>query len=241
LIVAAVAGPQPKFPNDWSAYGEDTIIVVQGPVTKEGTKYCCESTSDCQVQVQHQAGNIFVDYSHNRTRFDDKDSGESFVNLFTIQKELLVVGTACKEYCPMEGDTLDPGFLFVNATDKGAVVLPDGRKGNQWEWQDKIFDVIVMETIDVYVNQDDMKNGVPLQEIDHLTPFGEHIGDMTQNWKNFVPGTPDPSKFAITGIDTCPMSPNCNQQSKQINRLRANMKRTWLKSYQEINMANNNF
>jgi len=236
-VVAVVAGPQPKFSNDWTAIEEDTLIVVQGPVAQVGSLYCCAATSDCQVQIQYQAGDAYVDYTNNRTRFDDKVSGQVIINNFAIQKQMLVVNQTCKEYCPMQGDSMSPGFLAASAIDKGPTTLPDGRKAQHWQWQEKILGIIVMETIDVYVNQTDMNNGIPLEEVDHLTPFGEHIGDMYSNWKNYKPGTPDPSLFIVNGIDSCPESPNCGNSEHQMQRLRTHSMRSWVHHQQESNIA----
>jgi hypothetical protein len=155
---------------------DDELTVVQGPVQTVGTKLCCESRSNCQIQVQYQLGNTYTDVTNQRTRFDDRISGETIVSFYGIQKTMLVVNQTCKEYCPMQGETLTPGmlwcsiacllsavasphlmccigFLDVNATDKGASTLPDGRKANHWQWKDTIMGIIVMEVIDVYVNQ----------------------------------------------------------------------------------------
>jgi len=237
-VVAAAAGPQPSFPLDWSSEEEATLVISQGPVAKVGHLLCCADTADCQIQIQHRAGNHYYDYSHNRTRWED-ESGQVIVNNYAIQKEMLVVGQTCKEYCPMQGDRLRPGFIDRNATDKGPHTMPDGTKANWWQWKEVIFAVIVMETSNLYVDQRNMSNAVPLQEQDSITPFGQHLGDMTQTWKNFQAGIPDPSKFIVNGIDTCPMSQNCQQESLQMNRLSHGMMNTWLKYHQEANLAAN--
>jgi hypothetical protein len=237
LAVVAIAGPQPKFPNDWSALEDDSMAVFQGQVITQGSKMCCDTHSNCQVQVQYQLGNVYVDYTNNRTRFDDRISGQDIVTLYKIQKTMLVVNQTCKEYCPLQGDVMSPGFLDPNATDKGPVTLPDGRKAEHWQWKDTIFGIIVMEINDVYVNQADMSNAVPYGEVDHLTPFGEHIGDMTTNWNDFKAGTPDPALFNIAGVDSCPMSPNCGSELHQMHRIRSKQMKSWMKYYQEAKEA----
>jgi len=233
LAVLAIAGPQPTFPNDWSALEDDELIAFQGQVSTIGTKMCCELRSNCQVQTQYELGMTYCDYTNQRSRFDDRISGQTIVTLYSIQKNMLVVNQTCKEYCPLQGEHLSPGFLDVNATDKGRVILPDGRPANHWQWKDTIFGIIVMEVIDVYVNQTDMKNAVPFGQVQHLTPFGQHIGDFTANWNQFTAGTPDPKLFDIQGVDSCPMSPNCGQESYQRNRLRFRQMKSWMKYHQE--------
>jgi hypothetical protein len=42
-----------------------------------------------------------------------------------------------------------------------------------------------------------MKNAFPLSQAQHLTPFGQHIGDFTSNFNQFVAGTPDPKLFVV--------------------------------------------
>jgi len=236
VVVAAINGPQPKFPNDWSAYEEDELAAFQGQVQTIGTKFCCDAKSNCEVQVQFEAGDVYVDYSHNRTRFDDRTAGQVIINRFDLQKQMLVVNQTCKEYCPMQGDVLRPGFLDRNATDKGQVTLPDGRKAEHWQWKETIFGIIVMEICDVYVNQQDMQNGIPYGEVDHLTPFGQHIGDFTSTWTNFKPGTPDPSLFIVNGIDSCPMAHDCGNNAHQLARLRTHQNKAY-SYYYSLNAA----
>jgi len=234
LAVVVVAGPQPQFPNDWSALEDDELAVFQGQYSTIGSKMCCDIRSNCQVQTQYELGNVYVDCSHNRTRFDDRISRQTIVTLYDRQKNMLVVNNTCKEYCPLQGEVLTPGFLVKEAHDLGQVTLPDGRKAQHWQWKETIFGIIVMEIIDVYVNQSDMTNAVPFGQVDHLTPFGEHIGDMITNWNDFKPGTPDPALFDIQGVDSCPMSPNCGSQVHQMHRLRMRQMKTWVKYHQEM-------
>jgi len=239
VAVAAITGPQPKFPNDWQAYERDALAAFQGAVKHVGNLMCCDPQSTCEVQTQYQAGNVYYDYSHNRTRFDDVAERQTIITMFDIQKEMLVVNQTCKEFCPLDGDRMHPGFLDVNATDLGQTTLPppDGRKCEHWQWKETIFGIIVMEVCDVYINQTDMANAVPFGEVDHLTPFGQHIGDFTSNWEQFKPGTPDPSLFIVNGIDSCPESPNCGEQSLQFNRLRNGAMKTWLRWHQNNLLA----
>jgi len=237
LCAAAHAGPQPKFPADWTATQTDTLVAQQGPVQHVGGFYCCSEKANCEVQVQYESGQHYYDYSHNRTRFDDKDAKQTTVTLYDRQITMLVVNQTCKEYCPLQGEYLDPGFLFVNATDMGQGVTPDGRRGERWNWKEYLAHIIVMEITDVIVDQTDMQNGIPLSEVDKLTPFGIHIGDFTSTWQSFKPGTPDPSLFIVNGIDRCPMSPNCGNTLFQMNRLRLGQHATFMSHHQSNALA----
>jgi hypothetical protein len=239
FAVYAIAGPQPTFPNDWSALEDDEMMIFQGDVSQVGTKMCCDSRSNCQVQTEFQLGMTYVDVTNQRSRFDDRISGQVIVTNYALQKNMLINKTdlSCMEYCPLQGESLTPGFLDVNATDLGPEVLPDGRKANHWQWKDTILGVIVMDVIDVYVNQTDMKNAVPLGQAEHLTPFGQHIGDFYANWNQFQPGTPDPKLFDVQGVDSCPKSQNCGQSSYQMNRLRFRQMKSYIHYQQEANLA----
>jgi len=229
LAVSAIAGPQPKFPNDWTATQEDDMAVFQGDFTHDKGNYCCAEASNCQVQTQYRSGQHYFDYSHNRTRFDDV-SGEVVVYDFKIQKEMLVVDQTCKEYCPMQGDRLHPGFLVPDAKDMGQVVFMDQRV-EKWQFNETILQIIVMEIDTVYVDQR-TDPAVPVAEQDDLTPFGgPSIGGIDTVWKDFKAGTPDPNLFIVKGVDTCRMSPNCNQQSRQLGRLKTGASKTWLHYY----------
>jgi len=230
LVVSVIAGPQPKFPNDWTANEELDLIVFQGDYKISGEDWCCNRASNCQVQTEYEKGVHYFDYSHNRTRFDDSVSGQVVVNDYKIQKSMLVVNQACKEYCPMQGERLEPGFLDKNATDLGKVVIK-GQTLEKWQWKETIFGIIVMETDTVYVDQS-TDPAVPVMEHDDLTPFGQHIGGVDQTWANFKPGTPDPSLFIVNNVDHCPMSQNCGNQKFQMRRLAERQVKTWAHYYQ---------
>lgn len=44
-----------------------------------------------------------------------------------------------------------------------------------------------------------------------------------------MPGTPDPSHFAVKNVDTCPMSQNCGNSARQAVRRKLRMWKTWTK------------
>jgi len=172
---------------------------------------------NCEVQVQAQQGENYYDYTHNRTRMD-VGGGQSIVNLFDIQKELLVVNQTCQEYCPMQGDILTPFGPDPNATLEGTVPY-DGHTCQDWQWNQTIFKIYVMEISDMFIDATGA-NPIPIGEVDQLTPFGQYLGTMNSTWSNFQAGTPDPALFNISGIDSCPQSPNCGDGMRQLHRLR---------------------
>jgi len=229
ILVAGVSAlptnnPLPKFPLDWSAYEVDLLIQNQGAYQQQGNLLCCPLNDNCQVQTQYQAGNTYFDFSNNRSR-SDVGGGQSIFNMYTLQKELLVVDGTCKEYCPMEGDVMTPFGPDSNATYQGQKVV-NGIKCDDWQWKETVFGVMVMEISDMYVDNSGAAP-VPVQEVDQLTPFGQAIGAMTSTWTNFVGGPIDPNLFNIQGVDSCPMSSQCQGPMQQMHRLRSKRYKSW--------------
>jgi hypothetical protein len=237
LVVAVIAGPQPKFPNDWTAIQEDDLQVFQGDYTHTAGQFCCSESSNCQVQTQYEKGTHYFDYTHNRTRFDDQVSHGVFVNDYKIRKEMLVDPSTltCKEYCPLQFP-LDAGFLDTAAKDLGQATY-EGKVVEKWQWNDTILGIIVMEIDTVLVDQKDMNNAVPVNEVDKLTPFGQFIGQFETVYTNFKPGTPDPSLFDVKNTDKCPMARDCGNSARQMDRLRRGDKMTWLQYHQQERLA----
>jgi len=231
VAVAATSKPIPQFPLDWTANEEDFMVVFQGQYIQTQGMYCCGDVS-CEVQTEYQSGIDYFDYTHSRTRFDDPANGD-IVSLFNpIYKEMLVDGTnTCKTYCPIQDD-LEPYAIDPNATYVGQKVI-DNKTLDDWNFDDKEFG-IVFEISDVYV---DPSTELPYKEIDQLTPFGQHIGDETSTFHSFTPGTPDPAKFAVKGVDTCPLDPNCGNSYRQFVRRRWKLHKTWMVYHQQNNMA----
>jgi len=229
-VLAATPTP-PVFPDDWTANEEDFAVVYQGDYVQQNNLYCCGDTS-CEVQTEYQSGMDYFDYTHNRTRFDDPVQG-SIVSLFyPIYKEMAVDGTnTCTSYCPLDED-LYPYQVETNSTNQGTKVV-NGHTCTDWQYKQIAFGVVVMEIDDVFVDQ---TSNLPVQEVDQLTPFGEPIGTSTSTYHTFVPGTPDPSHFAIKGIDSCPQDPNCGQDYRQFVRRRWKLWKTWLQHYQAKRM-----
>jgi len=236
LLFVAVASaarvkPVPQFPLDWTANEEDFAVVYQGQYVQQGDLYCCGDDS-CEVQTEYSAGMDYFDYTHNRTRFDDPVNG-NIVSLFNpVYKEMLVdASNTCQSFCPIEDD-LEPYGIDPNATYMGQKVI-DNKTLDDWQYEDKEFG-IVFEIDNVYV---DPTSELPYTEIDQLTPFGQAIGEESEVFHTFVPGTPDPSHFAVKNVDGCPMDPNCGQSFRQGVRRRWGLRLTWMKYHQANNMA----
>jgi hypothetical protein len=210
LVATAIAGPQPKFPLDWSSLQTESILVHQGRYVLTEDSACCRKSDSCNVQTQFEKGMHYYSATTNQTRFDDQISGQVVVNDFKIKKEMLIDPNTmqCKEYCPLDHN-LHPGFLDKNATDLGATTYK-GQQVNKWQWEDRALIIFVMETITVLVNQK-IDPAAPVFEHDELTPFGQHIGQFESEWENFKGGPQDPKLFAVLNTDKCPMARDCGQ------------------------------
>jgi len=226
----------PVLPTDWTSVEADFAVIYQGPYVVVNDMYCCGNTN-CEIQTEYQSGHNYFDYTNQRARFDDPVQG-SIVSLFNpVYKEMIVDGNnVCQEFCPIQ-DEMTPYAVPTNSTDQGPTIV-NNRTVEDWQSKVVVLGIIVMEVDDFYIDQT-QQPPVPVQEVDLLTPFGQTIGQMTSNFLQFTPGTPDPSKFDIKGIDNCPMSNNCQQSRRQVHRLRYKNRLTWLKYYQEAQLAKN--
>lgn len=231
---ATVPGGNWTWATDFSAFETNGMVINQGGIpSKDGDSVCCVVTglSQCQVQIEYQEGQKYYDYTNQRTRFEG--GGQVIVDLFDKHKELLVVhnGThdVCQEYCPIDpADTLDKGaaaFLEDDAYDAGQAKF-EGLNCEHWTWNDTIFKKIVMQTSDFYADTS-KATVVPVGRVDNITPFGQHLGTANIGWQKFTAGTPPADKFDIQGVDTCPMSNQCGQSSRQLHRLANRKIRTY--------------
>lgn len=94
-------------------------------------------------------------------------------------------------------------------------------KHGRYEWKDKIFKIITMQTSALYVDDADKSNPKPLSLTTDITPFGmQKIGEQVNTWQFWTPGTPSATKFDIKGVDTCKQSAQCQSPSKQAHRAR---------------------
>jgi hypothetical protein len=82
-VVVLADPPLPQFPIDWSGYTTNQLVQNQGNFISGGA-YCCNPGTNCQVQIQYQAGQSYLDHAGNRTR-QDGDQG-NIITLFSEQK-----------------------------------------------------------------------------------------------------------------------------------------------------------
>lgn len=226
VFACGVAATIPKISPNWQALETDTLFVAQGEYTRNGDYACCPSGSNCEIQTSYQSGMNYIDYTNQRTRFEDSVSGQIIVTFFNQGKECLVVNNTCQEFCPTQGEELGPDFLDPNSTFVGTKTV-NGVPCSDYQINQTFLGIIVMETDDVFVDVSDPSNPIPVEEVDSLTPFGEPLGTQTAVWQNFKSGLPNPSLFDIKGVDNCPESPNCDSDFRQQRRLRAGMWKTW--------------
>jgi len=217
---------QPTFPNDWTSGQEDWMVQYQGDYTQGEEVYCCSLESQCTVSTGYDNGIFYFDFTHNRTRFDDNYAMQTEIIDFTNQMDMIVDPTnmTCLNYCPLFGETLEPGFLDPTAKDMGQAVI-NGIPVEVWQWNDT-FAFWVMETSDVFVDQSQTP-AVPVQENDLFTPFGEVLGGGVTSWTNFTPGTPNPALFAVKGMSSCPQAGNCQEPTMQTRRVMRKLFKTW--------------
>lgn len=230
--VAAASEPLPTFPLDYSTDQSDIMVVHQGQWSQAGSDYCCTQGSSCEVQYQSQIGSNYVWYTHNKTRFDSEGAQpQTIVNDFNTGKEMLVVNGSCSEYCPIEGGLFPFSLEGLNATYNGTTTI-NGQTVQHWTWKQLAFGVVVMQTTDFYVAIGSDGKATPVQQIDHLTPFGQPIGQQTATWTSWKEGAPNAKLFDVAGEAGCPMSQKCgNSQStaRAMNRIRNRMFKTWLR------------
>lgn len=150
------------------------------------------------------------------------------MTLFSIGKTMAVDGNnKCTAFCPVSG-SLDSFGIDSNATYAGQVEF-QGKTVDSWTWQDSS-PFGVMSTTVFYVDASG-SSPVPVQQAQHLTPFGQDLGKSNSTCafprplapharpttrpapradSSFQAGTPSASLFDVTGIDSCPKSQNCN-------------------------------
>ena len=74
----------------------------------------------------------------------------------------------------------------------------------------------------------DPTHAKPLGQKKALTPFGSpSVGFFNTTWTDFKAGAPDPTLFVVTGIATCPKSPDCGKGPKQDERLKLGLYHTY--------------
>jgi len=214
--------------------------VIQGPSVPglKGT-ICCDPHTNCEVQTQYQKGTSYFDGVNNRTRFDG--NGQIIVSLYNIGKEMLVdANLVCKEFCPVETEFDDSPFWPSDPSDQATIkdlgnVTVDGVVCRHYQWIEKIAHIIKMQQTDMYVHVDN-KTGIafPIKEHDIIEPFGQKLGTADSAWTDVDTKQPDAGLFAVTGIESCPESPNCQESSWQQRRLRNRDFAGFLKYHQNL-------
>lgn len=229
LIGYAVADPsKPDLPQQWIATQIDDIAINQGGV-QIGENLCCPHDSpNCKIQAAHQTETFHFDFPNNRTRSGDIGQEGAIVSLFgKVGKEIQVSSNnTCKEYCPLP-EGLDPFGVDKDAKYIGRTTF-QGKDVDQWNWVEYIipkFHLGKLQETNFFVSTD--STPVPVQENDIIEPFGQRLGMENQTWSNFKAGPPPAAAFKVSGIDSCPMSPNCNSDARIAHRKRGRDLKNW--------------
>ena len=172
-----------------------------------------------------------ISYKQQKSRFEPINGGSQAQTIVTYYgnngKEMVVTANnTCQMYCPVS-DPLYKFELNPNSTYVGQETV-NGKVCDIWQFNETfpLDPKIVMQSSNVYVDQS-VNPPVPVQEIDILTPFGMPIGQQTNVFQSWSYEEPPASKLTVNGVDECPMASNCNQQSKQMMRLRMRMWNTF--------------
>ena len=91
---------------------------------------------------------------------------------------------------------------------------------------------IALQTIDFYANISDPRAATPLFKQTLITPLKMRApGYFNETWLAFTAAPPDPKKFDIAGVDTCPQSSatDCGTPELQLERLSLGLWRTFLR------------
>jgi hypothetical protein len=229
LAGAAIADPsKPTLPQQWTATQVDDIAINQGGVEIDGNLCCPQDSPNCKIQAAHQAETFHFDFPNNRTRSGDIGEDHAIVSLFgSVGKELLVSSNnTCIQYCPLPDD-LDPFDIDKTAKYIGRTTF-QGKEVDQWYWAEYIIPKLhvgKLQETNFYVSTD--ASPIPVQENDIIEPFGQRLGVENQTWSNFKAGPPPDAAFKVLGIEECPMSPNCNEDSRVAHRKRARDLKNW--------------
>lgn len=233
LAAALETPPLPTFSQDVTSQQTANMVIHQGQYIQQGGDYCCDSRDSCEVQVQSQDGTNYVWYSHNLTRFDQiGGQDQTIINDFNHNKEMLIVNNTCQSFCPINEPLFPFNLEGTNATYNGTTEI-NGVTVQHWAWKETILGgAITMSTTDFYCTEPD-SNGLsrPVTQLQHLTPFGQPIGQQNNTWETWTAGAPKASLFDIQGEADCPESNQCgNNQNlaRAMNRLRNRMWKTWL-------------
>lgn len=231
------SGDIPTFPGDYVAKEDSLLLINQGGEEDANGNFCCAKThlGQCQIQLQSLDGMHFVDYSNNRTRFEDVHNGIT-VNDYKAHKSYDIVHNetlskdVCVKFCPLDPEeTLDNLFVDPDAKDKGQTTL-NGKTVEKWQWSEVILKIIRMSTTDFYADQSNASMAIPVFQTERITPFGgAQIGSENHTWTDLKAQPIDPAKFDIAGLDDCPEDPQCQQPGWQHKRIFFRQRATWAK------------
>lgn len=208
-VVAAYAAP-PSWDNNWSSEQIAAMRINQGGmVNPDGTVCCAPEAPQCKVQTEFMAATVYNWYDGKKSAQKNPD-GSGVVSDYTAMKEYAVSADGtCQSYCPLQqGSTVGNGqFIFVNASDAGETTYL-GKPADLWTWR-QVMPIlnITMQTTDFYVTTGDKP--LPIAQIDHITPFGEPIGQQNNTFVTFKQGVPPASVFTVKGADKCPINQQC--------------------------------
>jgi len=224
LVALAAADPaKPSFPQQWNAMQLSDIQINQGGVPgPDGTSVCCEQNSpQCKIQTAHQADKFHFDFPNNRTRSGDPGQQGSIVSLYgSVMKEAQVSNNnTCISYCPLQFDlgefALDDSAAYVGRQSLA------GQDVDVWQWAEYLIPKLkigIMQQTYFFVSTDD--SPLPVREFDIIEPFGQKLGEENSTYSAFTPGKEPDTTFKVIGLDSCPMDPNCNSDSRQAHRMR---------------------
>ena len=223
LILLEFCGPPLSFDSS-SSLSHHRLAFFSRPL-----QVCCNVKSDqCKVQTNFGVGPNYFDLTGNRTRSDTTGAPSTIISDFTAQMEMEVdlATMKCTEFCPLQGATMSPYAVGPNATNIGTKQI-GAHLCTGWQWKDTILGIVVMQINTIWVDQ---TTGLPVQEYDELTPFGQQIGFESTTYIQFTPKRPDAKLFAVVGQQSCPQSQNCGQQAsaqRRAHRARYNKPMHW--------------
>ena len=216
--VAQTHAGVPTFPGEWNSDTASKLILFQGGVynSTDGSACCPKSSPGCKVQAQGQMGTNYVDSANNQTAFSV--GSQAIITRYNDGKEYLVAPSTttkgawtCQSYCPLQdNEFFNPLTFDPSAQDLGKATI-NGQTYEHYQWQDKLFKTISMDTQDWYITPG--ANPVPFMNVESLTPFGgPRIAVETEEFDNFKSGLSGFS-FKIDNAASCQESDKCQQNN----------------------------
>ena len=220
-LFAVSAQGVPTFPSQWNSDTASKLLLWQGGThnNTDGSACCPKEAPQCKVQAEGQLGTQFVDGKNNMTAL--QVGGQAIISIYNgpgAGKEYLVEpsksgsGWTCQSYCPLQNsDFYNPLTFDPSAQDMGKAKLPNGQTYEHWQWQDKLFKTISMDTQDWFITPG--SNAKPYLNAEALTPFGgAQIAETSTEFDNFAAGLGKFS-FKIDNLSSCQESDKCQQNN----------------------------